>query len=82
LKFDHVSGDGPLSLVFDAGENGNKFLPDTWKVTLAATFPAVYYASMTLGAQYNYVYPAMFLPGIYYYFAGQRAYKENLDTVQ
>ena len=81
LKFDHISGDGPLSLIFDAGDNGYNFLPHTWKVTLATSLPAIYYASLTLGAQYNYIYPAMALPSIYYYIVGQRAQKENLNLV-
>ena len=73
LKFDILSGDGPLSLVFDAGDDSQKFLPHTWKVTLATTLPAIYYASETLGAQYSYIYPAMFLPTLYYKWAGSRA---------
>ena len=72
LKFDYKSGDGPLSLIFEAGDEGGtkRFLPHTWKVTFATTFPAIYYASLTLGAQYNYVYPAMALPTMYYYYVG------------
>ena len=81
LKFDHISGDGPLSLIFEAGDTGKNFLPHTWKVTLATSLPALYYASLTLGAQYNYIYPAMLLPSFYYYVVGQKAQKENLNQV-
>ena len=75
LKFDHIWGDGPLSLVYEAGDDSKKFLPHTWKVTLATSLPAIYYASETLGAQYSYIYPAMLLPTIFYYIVGSRAYK-------
>jgi hypothetical protein len=84
LKFDYKSGDGPLSLIFEAGDEGGfkKFVPHTWKVTLATNLPAIYYASITLGAQYNYIYPAMALPTIYYFIIGMRAQKEYLNLVQ
>ena len=54
LNFDYLSADGPMALVFQADDQGGAkaFAPHTWKVTLATTFPAYYYAqTLSLGPQ-------------------------------
>lgn len=69
LKFDHLSGDGPLSLVYEASKDQqktNKYRPQTGRVYLAATLPALYMATVSLPLdQLMFVYPAMIIPAIY-----------------
>ena len=83
LKFDHLGGEGPMTLLYEAdAKSGAKWRPHTWKATLAGTLPCYYYASLTLSAQYWQVYPLMFLPSLYYYYDGKKASKEIVDMVE
>jgi len=47
LDFSYLSGDGPLSLVFEASEELQKasiWRPHNYKITLATMLPALYMA--------------------------------------
>ena len=45
MKFDYQGGDGPMCLIFDAGDS-RKYTSakHTWKVTMLGAMPAAYYA--------------------------------------
>lgn len=85
LKFDYLSGDGPLSLVFEASkaqQAKSKQRKLVGKFSMAA-LPMVCLASilMPLG-QPVFVYPLMFVPALYGLFDSNRANKQFKDAVK
>jgi hypothetical protein len=82
MKFDYQGGDGPMCLIFDAGDPSKyTSAKHTWKVAALSAAPAAYYANLTLAAQFWYVYPMMFLPTAYYMKAAMRVNRLLKTTV-
>ena len=80
LSFNHLSGDGPLALIYQASEATIKFYTSrvhTWKWTLATTFPAMYYLSeyTFIAEEFPFVLPLMIFPSVYYYYDSYKASK-------
>jgi len=86
LKFDHLSGDGPLSLVFEASkaqQDRARVRPAAGKVAFFGSLPPLYLASTSLPAEWlMFIYPAMVIPAIYSAYDSRKASKEYKDLVK
>lgn len=64
LRFDFDSPEGPLALLFHSSDSFYK-RANNWKLSTAVTVPAAVFAYMTLGAQYWWAYPMLFVPSAF-----------------
>jgi len=64
MRFDFNSPEGPLSLVFHSSDNFYK-RANNWKLSTAVALPASIMAYMTLGAQFWWAYPMLFVPSLF-----------------
>jgi hypothetical protein len=64
LRFNYNSPEGPLALVFHASDSFYK-QANNWKLSTAVAMPAACMAYFTLGAQFWWAYPMLFLPSVF-----------------
>lgn len=65
LQFDYISPEGPLTLVFQASDAFYK-RQNNWLLSTGAAIPATALAYYTLGAQFWWVYPMLYLPTLFH----------------
>lgn len=63
LRFDYISPEGPLALVFHASDAYYK-RANNWKISTAAAVPATALAYFTIGSQFWWAYPMLFVPSL------------------
>ena len=86
MNFDYLSGDGPLSLVFEASAESQrvaKYRPNAGKVYLAGLIPALYMAWISLSVEHLMLtYAAMIVPSIYSFYDSSKAKKQYMNQVK
>lgn len=70
-----------MALVYESAPN-MKFKTRLWQGVFLTTLPAIYYASMVLGAAYPALYPAMLLPSLYSYRVSKQAKVQIQNTIK